>query len=287
MSLTAAFLSALLSSAKDLISKRLALQLDGMVSTFASFFFALPYYLLVLTMLHLWGQETFILTFGFLSLVVLRSVTDSFAEGMKMYAFSHGDISVVASFFSISPLFLLITAPVITGDVPSPLGVLALLLVVGGSLLMVYRPSSASWAQQKKGIGLAISASFFFSLNTCFDRLAVQKGTPVFAGFAMTLLSAVFLFPFLVQRPDRLQALRIHQGNCWIRGFLEIAFMVSKLYALQLLPPAEVVAVQRLSVLFSILGGRVLFKETDFRKRLAAGMFILLGVSLVAWMQWQ
>jgi drug/metabolite transporter (DMT)-like permease len=286
MGLLASLLSAVFSSSKDLVSKRLALRLDGTASTFASFGFALPFYLLLLGILIPLGQESIAYSLPFLTLVLLRSVTDTLAEGMKMYAFAHGDLSVVATFFSLSPLFLLITSPLLTGDQLSGPGVLAVVLVVGGSLLLVYRPSKAGWAGQGKGILLAIGASVFFSLNSCFDRLAVQKGTPVFAGFAMTLLSAVFLLPLMLGRTDRLQALRVHRSGLLVRGFFEIAFMVSKLYALQFLAAPDVVGVQRVSLLLSIVGGKVFFQEKDFGQRLAAGVFILAGVFLIGWLQW-
>ena len=286
MGLFASLLSAVLSSAKDLMSKRLAFRLDGTTSTFASFAFALPYYVGVLAILLLLGNEVVTWSLVFLTLVLLRSVTDSLAEGMKMHAFAHGDISVVATFFSISPLFLLITSPLITGDPLSVPGAVAVVLVVGGSLLIVYRPSSLRWAKQKKAILLASGASLFFSLNSCFDRLAVQRGTPVVAGFSMTLLSAAFLLPLVAGRPDRVQAMHVHQAGLWGRGLLEVTFMVSKLYALQYLQAPYVVGVLRLSLLLSILGGKVFFQEPDTLRRLAAGLLILGGVFLIAWLQW-
>src|SRR5262249_35803408 len=132
---------------------------------------------------------------------------------------------------------------------------------------------------------LAVGAALFFSLNTCFDKLAVNKGTPVFSGFTMTLLSAAFLLPAVLLRADRLQGLRVYAGGLFVRGGLEIAFMVAKLYALQNTKATYVVGVQRLSLLLSILGGRIFFKEQDFRRRLAAGVFILAGVFLIAWLQ--
>ena len=194
--------------------------------------------------------------------------------------------TLVACFFSLSPLFLLGTSPLITGDPLTLVDAVAVLLVVAGSLLTVYRPTTADWASQRKGILLALGAALFFSLNSCFDRLAVQKGTPVFAGFAMTLCSALFLLPLVVRRADRRAALRIYWLDFAIRGFLEIAFMVSKLTALKYLSAPNVVAIQRLSLVLSIIGGRVFFKEGDFAKRLAAGFLILAGVVLIAWAQW-
>jgi drug/metabolite transporter (DMT)-like permease len=284
MGLLAALSSAVFASAKDLVSKKLASGLDGTASTFASFAFALPFYAVLLIVLWLLGQETFTWSLAFLGLVLLRSVTDTFAEWMKMHAFGHGDISMVATFLSISPLFLLVTSPLITGDKLSLTGTLGVILVVGGSLAVVYRPS-AGWAGHKKGILLAVGASLFFSLNSCFDRLAVLEGTPVFAGFTMTLLSALFLLPFTLVKKERREGLRVYWAGLLVRGILEVAFMVSKLYALQYRSAPDVAGIQRVSLVLSIIGGRVLFQEEDFGRRLAAGVFILAGVFLLAWLQ--
>ena len=149
----------------------------------------------------------------------------------------------------------------------------------------MYRPSATGLAAQKKGIVLAIGASFFFSLNSCFDRLAVLEGTPVFAGFAMTLLSAGFLLPFIVWRRDRLESLRVHRGGLWVRGFLEVGFMVCKLYAIRELQAPYVVGMQRLSLVFSIIGGRLFFGERDTLRRLLAAALIIAGVFWIAWME--
>jgi drug/metabolite transporter (DMT)-like permease len=285
MGFLAALLSAVFASSKDLVSKRLAYQIDGTTSTFASFGFALPFYLLVLVVLCPLGIEHLEWSLPFLGLVLLRALTDTFAEWMKMVALAHGDISVISTFFSLAPLFLLLTSPLITGDLLSVPDVVAVLLTVAGGLLMVYRPSHPEWSAQKKGILIACGAALFFSLNSCFDRLAAQRGTPVFGGFAMTLFSALFLLPFVTFRPDRRGALHVYGRGLLLRGGLEVAFMACKLFALQFLDAPDVVAVQRVSLVLSILGGRVFFKEPDFRRRLAAGILILAGVLVVGWMQ--
>jgi drug/metabolite transporter (DMT)-like permease len=298
MGLLASLLSAVFSTSKDLVSKRLAVNLDGMTSTFASFAFALPYYLLVLALLALFGSESVTWSLGFLGLLFLRSVTDTFAEGMKMHAFAHADLSVVAIILSLSPVFLLITSPLLTGDPLTWPDALAIALVVGGSLLAVYRPSGATWASQRKGIVLAVAASVFFSLNSCFDRLALREATseawqpsfwrPVFSGFTMTLLSATFLLPAVLASRARLKSLHVHGAGLWLRGFFEVAFMVAKLFAVQYAywSAPRVTGVQRLSLLLSIVAGRVFFREEDFGRRLTAGLLILAGVFLIAWLQW-
>ena len=56
--------------------------------------------------------------------------------------------------------------------------------------------------------------------------------------------------------------------------------MSCKLTAVQYMTAPNVAAIMRLSLLPSILGGRFLFKEKDFGRRLAAAVLILVGVAV-------
>jgi drug/metabolite transporter (DMT)-like permease len=227
--------------------------------------------------------------------VLLRSITDSFAEGFKMHAFAHGDVSVVACFFALSPIFLVVFAPFITGDHLTPVGVGSVLLSVLGTIVMVYEPSRITWKHQKKGIMLATAAAVFFALNSCFDKQAVSQGTPdsadfakrfssaVFSGFAMTLLSAAILAPLVAFRRGSWRSLGEQSPSLLVRGFLEVAFMSCKLFAMREMHPAYVVSIMRLSLILSIVAGRVFFKEGGFARRLAAGTLILFGAVLIPW----
>src|SRR5438874_2149333 len=104
MGIFAVFLSTVFMTSKDILSKKLAVRIDGTASTFASFAFAIPFYLIVLAGLWLLGHDIFTFSATFWLLVLFRALTDVFAEGMKMYSFAHGDISLVTIVFSFSPL---------------------------------------------------------------------------------------------------------------------------------------------------------------------------------------
>jgi drug/metabolite transporter (DMT)-like permease len=288
MALIAAYLCTTFAAAKDLVSKHLASHLHGNVSTFASFLFALPFYIAVLAVLWFVGPSPFVLTGLFLQLVLYRAITDVFAEGMKMHALAHGDISLVASFMSLSPLFLVIVEPFTTGDKTGTYGKLAVALVVCGSLMLVYRPSSDGWVRQRKGVLLAIGASVFFTANSLLDAEASRTGAKstsdfgaaVFSGFMVTVLSAGLILP-LVWRRHHWTAMAGQQKGLWTRGLFEMLFMICKLYALQHMAPSKVASIMRLAMLLSIIGGRVYFKEEEFRRRLAAGILIVIGVVII------
>ena len=277
-----ALLSAIFSSSKDFMSKKVSFNVDGTVSALASFAFALPYYAAVLLAAHLLGWEVLTVTAGFGGYVIARSLTDVCAEWCKMNAFSRGDLSLVVLFLSLTPLMLLITSPLITGDPLTPLAVCASLLVVSGSLVIAYRPGAKNSASSRKAIFFALAAAVFFSLNNCFDRLAVRTSTPLLAGFAMTALAGALLLPLMWLKPGRFGMLVQYRRPFWLRGFFEIGFMVAKLSALQYMSAPLVDSIMRVSLVFSIVTGRLYFAEQDFRRRLAAGALVLCGAVAVA-----
>jgi len=279
--IAAALVSAVCVTAKDVVSKSVAGRVDGTVSALASFLYALPWYLVVLLILWLLGLESFAVTPEFFIWIGLRALSDSVAEQCKMYALSSADLSLVTSFLSLSPLFLLLTSPLITGDPLTGAGILAVVLVVAGTLLLVYRPGTTLSGADRRGIMFGVAASVFFSINTCFDRLAVQTASPTLSGFAVTLLAGLVLLPQAMRRTAWLRQLRSHARAFTLRGGFELGFMVTKLYALQFLPAPQVAALQRISILLNVASGRVIFKDRDFRRRFLAALLMVAGILVI------
>ena len=282
-----ALIATLFQTAKDLVSKRIAFSTSGAVSAFASFAFALPFYGVLLLVLWLAGVEHFNYSTLFLKYVILRSITDVGAEWCKMSALRYSDISIAGCFFSLAPLFLLFTSPLITGDEIPHVASFAVILTVLGSVIIVTEPNRKAFdSKQLKGIGLALVSAFFFSLNNCFDRLAVLEATPALSGFGMTLLSGLILAPIVLPFAGSRAGLKGENVRPFLwRGALEVVFMVTKLWALVYLAAPIVSGIQRLSLVFSIVGGRVFYKEKNFGRRLFGGSIILAGVLIIFWSQ--
>jgi drug/metabolite transporter (DMT)-like permease len=278
MGIIAALVSALCSAFKDVISKKLSAQVDGTVSTFASFIYALPYYAIVLVLFWAIGLEDFSMAKGFFFWIVLRASSDACAEWCKMQSFHYGDLSVVTSLFSLYPIMLLFTSPLITGDPITLNAISSVVITILGTLIILYQPRGSKDSINPKGVLFALGAAFFFSLNTCFDRLAVQTASPLLSGFVMTLLSGIFILPVLLRQPATIPQLTRHTKPFLQRGFLEISFMVIKLYALRVLQAPYVVGIQRIGVLISVINGRVLFQEGHFVRRMIGALLIIIGV---------
>jgi drug/metabolite transporter (DMT)-like permease len=283
MGFLVALLSAACSTAKDIVSKSLASKVHADVSTFASFLFAIPFYLLVMAIASLFGVETLSYTGSFFALVLVRSITDVFAEGFKMKAFAAGDISLVTSFMCLSPLILALISPFITGDKVTTHDFIALGFIVAGSLLLVRRDKTTGKVIQLKALVYAFLASVAFALNSCFDRLAVVNSGALLSGFAMTFMAGVFCLPmFLRHRGAPLQLKSFAKPFLW-RGGWETLFMVSKLFALTLLEAHVVLGITRISLFFSVIAGRVMFGEQDTKRRLFGAVCMYAGLAVLLW----
>lgn len=273
--------ASVLSSGKDVFSKRLSISVNSSLSTFASFAFPLPLYLAVLAILSLSGVPVFAVGEGFWRYAVARAVTDTGAEWCKMKALTLGDLSVVTSFFALYPVLLLLSSPLLTGDALEPRAPLGTAIIVIGTLVILYRrsvPASrggdapASW----KAIALSLLAAVFFSLNTALDRATVQQGHPVFSAFVMTIMSAMIVSVSLRRgaSSELIRYKKLFAG----RGVLEVMFMIAKLSALTILSAPMVVGISRLSTVLNVLAGHFVFGEKHLGRRLFGAALVCGGV---------
>jgi len=214
---------------------------------------------------------------------MLRAVSDSFAEFFKMHAFTHAELSVVSSIFSLNLVILLLISPIVTGDIPNSTGAIGVILSALGSFFIVTNktPSKSEGKSSKKGITYALLAAFFFALNACFDRLAVQSASPALSGFAMTALSCLILLPLAIRVKDFKSQVKLNSKALSYRAFFEVTFMVTKLAALKYIQAPYVSGIMRSTLIFSIIGGKVIFKEENFKKKLIGGALIVLGSALI------
>lgn len=281
MGIFAALISAVLGTSKDILSKNLSVLISSTTSALTSFLYPIPFYLIWIIFLFVISPEAVYFGPSFVLLVLLRASSDAVAEWMKMSSYKYSDLSTVASILSLSPAFLLLLSPVITKDPISIQGAIGVLLVVAGNLLITYkteRSTDSKW----HGTFLAIGASFFFALNGCFDRLAVQTAHPVISGFFMTLIAGLIIFALSFGKAAQGAFDKKLLPILSARGAMEVGFMCSKLYALTVMSAPYVVSIQRLSIVFSVFAGHFYFKEKRAANKLIAAFIILSGTFLIA-----
>ena len=283
MGVIATLISACTLTAKDLCSKAVASRVHPDTSTFASFLFALPFYGVIFLALSFFGQEGGELSRGFLLLVLLRGISDVFAEGCKMRAFDTGDVSLVTGLLSLSPLILTVISPFVTGDRVRASEAVGILFIVVGGLVLIRRDRVTGKVVQPVAILYALVGSVAFALNSALDRLAVGHASAVTSAFSVTLCAALLTLPALFRVPTAAAELGGNARAFLLRGFFETVFMVAKMVALTTLPAHVVVGIMRISMIMTVVVGGVWFHEKDRARRIVGTLIMYAGLVCLLW----
>jgi len=274
-------LTALFESLKNLSSKKSLVEID---EYWVSFLFRLVIFLLLLPFLLFQGVPP--LEEGFWGALIVSGAINSIATLLFMRAIKYSDLSLSIPLRNFTPLFLLFTSPLILGEFPSPLGLMGVLLIVGGSYILNLERGSYGLEPfralgRERGPRLMLFIAFLWSISSNYDKIGVTASSPLLWVVAVNLFAAVSLLPLTLRRPlpefsGRGFPLLLLAG---ILGGLGLFFQMN---AITLALVAYVIAIKRLGVLLSVLWGRLAFKEENFRKRMPGAVLMVMGAVIIA-----
>lgn len=262
---------------RDTVSKKLLTSVSETVSANTSFLMAIPFYLLLLPILYFSGYEEFVFNKQFLFFIFLRAFLDAFGERLKMTAFANGEMSVISSIFSLQMVAQLFISPFVTGAPLTNKIIIGAILSTLGTVTIFFNRSTKT---NKKGLIAAFLMVPIFALNLSLDRMCSQEGGPVWSAFLMTTISCLFIMPFTPKK-ELVLVSKQYAKPLFIRGALEVLFMVLKLTSLRFLASPEASILFRLQVLFSVISGKAVFHEGRFYRKLLGAALIILGVVIV------
>ncbi len=207
---------------------------------------------------------------------------------LYMKALAHGDISIVMPMLSFTPLFLLVTSPLIVGEFPHITGMIGVVLVVIGSYLLNLSESKKHLLEpfrsliKNKGTRYMLIVALLWSVSSNFDKLAV-KNSSVFQYLGFTS-PFIFIFTSLISIPDKqfkFSQLRTGKSNLFKVTFLTTLANIFHVTAISLAYVAYVIAIKRTTAIISVFIGSKFLNETNIAERLLGVIVMLLGVILI------
>ena len=166
------FLTALFESLKDVLGKKSLEKCNEYIVAWALRLFALPFLLplLLFTKEIVLGSRFWIALLAGGTLNLITTV-------LYMKALKASDLSVTVPMVTFTPLFLLLTSPIIVGEFPPLVGILGILLIVFGSYLLhlkekqkgILAPFKAIITE--KGPRLMLVVAFVFSITANIDKV--------------------------------------------------------------------------------------------------------------------
>lgn len=279
-----AFLTAFFESSKDVLGKRRLRDTDAYVVAWAWRFFALPF---LLPLLFFTGVPELGPDFWWALLV--GGVLNIVAAVLYMKAIQASDLSLAVPMVAFTPLFLLLTSPLLVGEFPAPLGVAGIALIVAGSYLMKAREGSRGFLAPfrallaEKGPTLMLTVALIWSVTSNLDKIGLKNSSPLFWAVAINLFIALGMCPLALWRL-RSEGRLLPSG---LRGLFAIGaagglVTVCQMTAISMALVPLVIAIKRTSTVMSVLWGHILFGESGLKERLSGVGLMTLGVLLIA-----
>ncbi len=200
------------------------------------------------------------------------------------------DVSLILPIYSLGLVFTGVAAWLVLGEVPTPLGLAGVALIVGGVYLVELRSLSPRDALlpfralfSNRAVWLLLPAFALYSVSSVLDKVGVlSSGSPVVYNVmnhcvGMALFTLVFWKRIFAHRG----AIRANIGTFAALGTINVGFSLMSVFMYQTMDVLYVAALLQLSVLFNVVGGCVLFKEEGLARKLAAGTLIVAGSALL------
>lgn len=204
-------------------------------------------------------------------------------------------LSATVPFLSFTPAFLVVVAFVLLGEMPTTWGIIGIsLAVLGGYWLLgskadhISKGDTVSNFNVSQGSTYMILVAFLWSVSNAFDKIGVQNSSPLVFGAAIQIIVAVG--SYVLQRLrigtyELMQPIGMEQRIPWpyvvLAGVTSVISYYINLVATQNLEVSYVIAIKRSGCIWSVLLGKLFFKERNLRQKIPSILLMVVGVMCI------
>jgi drug/metabolite transporter (DMT)-like permease len=197
-------------------------------------------------------------------------------------------LSLCVPFLAFTPVFLIPTGFVLLGELPSPLKLLGVALIVVGSLVMHRRLFAIGWTApikaviREKGSRYMLLVSFIFSITNPLDKkLVVMSDVFVEAvAYGLGLCVSFFLLGKL-QRAKFGAAIRSNVKWVSLAGLSDAVSLLFQLASYTYLAVVITVSIKRAGIILAVVAGWFFFRERGITDKLIATAVMFCGVLIL------
>lgn len=278
-----AFLTAFFKSTKDVFSKKGLKDIDEYIVAWALRFFALPFLLPLLFFIKIpvIGNQFWLALFIGGSLNVVTTI-------LYMKAIKVSDLSITIPMVTFTPLFLLITSPLIIGEFPNIFGIVGILLIVMGSYMLNIKKKSQGYFApfkallEEKGPRLMLIVAFIWSITANFDKIGLLNSSPIFWVIAINIFITLCMFPIMFYKSrGKIKQIPVNLHALLPIGLFSSLALICQMTAISLTLVVYVISIERTSAIISVLFGYLIFKEKGIKERLMGVTIMLIGILFI------
>jgi len=208
---------------------------------------------------------------------------------LYMKALKVSDLSLSVPLLTFTPLFMLLTSPIMLGEWPNAMGALGIICIVAGSWVLnfnrnqkgLFKPFKALLSE--KGPRLMLLIAFIWSITANIDKIGIQNSSPLFWVVCISSFLALGLLPIAIYfAKGEMKNLVLNKKAFFIMGFFAAFTITAQMLALQLTLAAYVISIKRTSALIGVLLGVIFLHEKNLKNKLVAVFLMLAGVVLIS-----
>ncbi len=267
----------------DALTKKFFGQFSPYEMAIASSIYSLPFLIVYIFFIPIPRLDT---VFWWIACILIP--LDTFAFYLYMKAIKLSPLSLSIPFLSFTPVFMIFTGFIVLGEVPNSWGIIGIGFIVAGSYLLnitqvkygYFAPFRA--ILREPGSILMLVVAFIYSFLAVLGKKAIQHSSPLFFGFfylAALDITILIFFPFLEKIKWR-GILKVPAKGLSV-GLMLFLHALFHCLAINMIEAVYMIAVKRMSILFSVVYGWILFKESDIGARMFGALLMFAGVVLI------
>lgn len=244
----------------------------------------------------------------FFAAVAITSVLNILGLSLIFKALSSSDLSLSVPMLSFTPAILIGTSYIILHETPSMFGFAGICIIVSGSYVLNIAEEHEHYLDpikammKNRGSWYMLIVAFIFAVSINFDKIVLLNSDPFFGmaltittiGIALLLMSAYSCYAgrkrsqvYSSGDTDEavLQARAIPVQKFFLLTLLIGVFVaveaasINVALTLQIVP--YVIAIKRLSIIFMVLYGTLVFSEGDIGKRVMGASLMVAGAIII------
>lgn len=280
-----AFGTAISEALKDITSKYNLHHIDEYAAAFSMH---LVQSLLLIPLVFYFGFQE--MSPRFLWALLASSILQLIVILLYFKAIKRSELSVTVPLVTLTPLFMLLTSPIMIGEFPSPLGIAGIVLIVAGTYISNISEESKNFFApfaalvKNQGSRYMLLVAFIWSITSNIDKIGVEETSPIYWAFAKDFVILVYLIPILIWKSTKpMLQIRNRKWPLFLVGFFRSTSVLTQMFAIQYILVAYVISIKRASSVFIILFAFLYMNERkNFRNRLIGIIVILAGLFVIA-----
>lgn len=277
-----AILNPILDASRNVFSKKASANIDSLMVSWINNLIPVLIFTPILFFIEIEMNQEFVLS------LFISGTVNTVATILYHKAISKGEISQIVPMLSFTPLFLLISSPLLVGENLSEKGIIGIILIVVGSYLInlnlkhegLLSPIKSLY--KSKGTRYMLFVAFILSISANFDKKGIESSSVLQYLVFINIFIFIGTTTFTLQRKKlSMHDFKIEKRNLLLVGIITSFGYLVHMTAISMTLVAYVIAIKRTAGMISVLLGYLFLNEQNIRERLLGSVIMFIGVLFI------